>query len=254
MESLGVPIDWYRTSLFSKRDALFFEQGGEESVELAVRMLQLEGYERVLDLATASGGRTIELCRRGFDVVGAEADTYLLEMASGEAELNGLEPSFVEEDPRYITFDSEFDVVLSLGGGALEHFDYDEENERAFRAAARALRPGGRLLMQLPNLIFIEAHLPARTWIEDDKTVELVEQWWTEPSKRLEGTRRTLIGGEAMESCAEHTPFQRRLYGIEELADVFNSVGLRLGDVFDESGKPCVPTDEQRQLFVEARV
>jgi SAM-dependent methyltransferase len=216
-------------------------------------MLGPKGDERVLDLACATGRRTLELCRRGFDVVGVDIRADLLEVAGCEAEMLDLWPFFVEEDPRYLEFEREFDLVLSLGGGAFEHFEYDEENLRAFGAAARALRPKGRLLMQIPNVLHVEAHLPERVWIKEAEAVDLVEQEWNEGTRRIDGTRTSFLACEAPDE-AEPEPFQRRLYTVEELAETFESVGLRLADVFDEDGAPCVPTDVQQQLYVEARV
>jgi SAM-dependent methyltransferase len=249
----AVPVDWYRNSFSPNFHALYWEEGGEEKAELALAMLRPDGYERILDLACATGRRTLELSRRGFDVVGVDIRDGLLEVAGCEAEMEDLWPYFVEEDPRYLDFHEEFDLVLSLGGGAFEHFDYDEENLRAFEAAARALRPGGRLLMQIPNVLYVEAHLPDRVWFTDSEAVELVEQHWNEPTRRLDGVRTTILDCELGED-AETAPFQRRLYTIEELAEVFDSVGLRLADVFDERGVPCAPSDVQQELYVEARV
>jgi SAM-dependent methyltransferase len=247
----GVPVDWYRSSFSPNFHSLNWEEGGEEKAELALAILKPEGSERILDLACATGRRTLELCRRGFDVVGVDIRDGLLEVAGCEAERLGLWPYFVEEDPRYLEFDREFDLVLSLGGGALEHFDFDEENRRAFEAAARALRPGGRLLMQVPNVLHVESHLPERTWIAVNGAVELIEQFWNAPTRRIDGTRTSLLACEPLED-AEPVPFQRRLYSIEELAEVFDSVGLHLADVFDEEGAPCVPSDVQQELYVEA--
>jgi SAM-dependent methyltransferase len=252
--STGVaPVDWYRTSFSANFHALYWEEGGEEKAELALAMLEPEGHERILDLACATGRRTLELSRRGFNVVGVDIRRELLEVAGCEAETEGLWPYFVEEDPRYLQFDEEFDLVLSLGGGAFEHFDFDEENARAFEAAARALRPGGRLLMQMPNVLHIEADLPPRTWLAGGEAVDLVEQYWNEPTRRLDGTRKSMIEGEDPED-AEPVPFQRRLYSVEEVAEIFEAVGLVLNDVFDEHGAPCTPTDAQQEIFVEARM
>jgi SAM-dependent methyltransferase len=249
---MGAPVDWYRTSFASNFEALYWEEGAEEKVALALRMLGLEGHERLLDLACAIGRRTLELSRRGFDVVGVDIREELLEVAGGEAERKGLRPYFVAEDPRYLEFEREFDLVLSLGGGAFEHFDYDEENLRAFAAAARALRPGGRLLMETPNVLHVEAHLPERTWFDGGNAVDLVEQDWNGPARRLDGTRRSMLECEEPEE-AEPVPFQRRLYTVEELAEIFESLGLRLANVFDEHGAPCAPTDAQQEIYVEAR-
>jgi SAM-dependent methyltransferase len=246
------PVDWYLTSFAANFQSLYWEEGADEKVALACAMLDLEGHEIILDLACATGGRTLALSRLGFDVVGADPRPELLEVAGGEAEIEGLETGFFEVDPRAMEFDRQFDVVLSLGGGAFEHFGDDRQCVEAFEAASRALRPGGRLLMQLPNVLHVEAHLPERTWLLSGNAVELIEQCWNEPAHRLDGTRRSLIECEAPEHM-EAFDFQRRLYTIEELADVFNLVGLRLGDVFDEQGRPCAPSDVERELFVEAR-
>lgn len=251
-KAAGVPVDWYRTSFAADVSVLSFEHGGEESAQLAIGMLELDGFERILDLACATGGRTLELSREGFDVIGIDVSGDLLEVAGAEAEEQDLLPWFYEEDPRHMEFEREFDVVLSLGGGAFEHFDYDEENLRAFRAAARALRPGGRLLMQTPNVLYVETHLTPRTWFQDGETIELIEQRWSEPIRRLEGVKRTLVEFDSPQDC-EPEPFQRRLYAIEELAEIFEDVGLRLADVFDEHGRPCAPSDVEQELYVEAR-
>jgi SAM-dependent methyltransferase len=250
---MGIPVDWYRTSFAPNFHSLYWEEGGEEKAQLALAMLQPDGHERILDLACATGRRTLELSRSGFDVVGVDIRQELLEVAACEAEMKDLWPHFVEEDPRYLEFEREFDLVLSLGGGAFEHFDYDEENLRAFQAAARALRPGGRLLMQAPNVLHVEAHLPDRTWLEGSEAVDLVEQYWNEPTRRLDGTRRSMLECEDPEE-AEAVPFQRRLYSVEELAEIFETVGLRLANVFDEHGAPCAPTDVQQEIYVEACV
>jgi SAM-dependent methyltransferase len=252
MSSGGVPVDWYRTSFSPNYEALFFERGGEQKAALALQILKAEGYERILDLACATGRRTLELSRRGYNVVGVDLHGCLLEVAACEAKQEGLWPHFVEEDPRDLEFEEEFDFVLSLGGGAFGHYDYDEEDMRAFRAAARAVRRGGRLLMQVPNVLHAEAHLPERTWICEGEITELVSQHWNEGTRRLDGTTQFLVAPESPED-SDPEPFQRRLYTVEELADILGEVGLRFADVFDEHGERCVPTAAQKELFVEAR-
>ena len=250
---MGVPVDWYRTSFATNFHSLYWEEGGEEKAALALAMLKPDGSERILDLACATGRRTLELSRRGFDVVGVDIRGELLEVAGCEAETLDLWPYFVEEDPRYLDFDREFDLVLSLGGGAFEHFDFDEENLRAFEAAARALRPGGRLLMQVPNVLHVEAHLPEEISISTGEAEEVIEQYWNEPTRRIDGTRTSFLSCEDDED-AQPEPFQRRLYSVEELAAIFDSIGLHLADVFDERGAPCVPTDAQQEIYVEGRL
>lgn len=252
MSAGAVPLDWYRTSFSENFHSLYWEEGGEEKVRLALSMLKPRAGVRVLDLACATGRRTLELSRRGFDVVGVDIRDELLEVAGCEAEMQGLWPYFVEEDTRYLDFEEEFDLVLSLGGGAFEHFDLDEENLRAFEAAARALRPEGRLLMQAPNVLHVERHLPESVRISGGRAEEEIEQYWNAPTRRIDGTRASYLE-EDPGAMPEAVPFQRRLYTVEELAEVFQAVGLSLSNVFDEHGAPCAPSDSQQEIYVEAR-
>jgi SAM-dependent methyltransferase len=248
----NLPVDWYRSTFSGDTRTLFWEDGVEEKVELALAMLAPDGDERILDLACTSGKRTLELNRRGFEVVGTDVDEYLLEVGGGEAEREGLDPTFHESDPRQLDFLREFDLALSLSGGAFGYFGEDEDDRVAFQRVSQALRPGGRLLMQTPNVIYVETQLPERTWLPSEATVQLVEQAWDETTGCLEASMTAMIEGEGSEED-EPVPFRRRIYTVEELAQIFESVGMELVDVFDEDGDPCAPTEDQQQIFVEAR-
>lgn len=252
MGAAAIPVDWYRTSFAENFQALYFEEEGEEKAELAMAMLRVERGARVLDLACATGRRTLELTRRGFEVIGVDIRAPLLEVAACEVERDDLWPWFVEEDPRYMDFEEEFDIVLSLGGGALEHFEYDEENLRAFEAAARALRRRGRLLMQIPNVLFVERHLPDTVRLTEGGAEDVIEQCWNAPTHRLDGVRTSRLD-EDPNWPSDAVPFQRRLYTIEELAEIFEFLGLSLTNVFDEHGAPCAPSATEQELYVEAR-
>lgn len=252
MRSVDLPVDWYVSSFADGYDALFWEEGGEERAQLAMDMLRPGRDDRILDLACGSGRRSLELSRHGFQVVGIDIRGTLLEMGGCTAASDDLCAYFHEADPRSMGFYREFDVVLSLGAGAFGHFEVEEEDQRAFAAAARALRPGGRLLVQMPNVIHVEAGLPERTEVATGDVTQVIEQRWNEATRRLEGTRLSIVDGE-LAGDGSPEPFERRLYSVEELAETFDSLELRLNDVFDEDGDPCAPSEEQRDIYVEAR-
>jgi SAM-dependent methyltransferase len=246
-----VPVDWYRSSPSEDTRPLYWEEGAPEKVALAVEVLGLTGRERILDLACMTGQRTLELARRGYCVVGTDVDEFLLEVGGCEAELEDLYPFFTEADPRELEFLREFEVVLSLGGGAIGHFEDDADDLRVLQCVSRALRPGGRLLMQTPNLAYVERRLPDTALFESKETISTVEQTWNERSRRIAGWCTSTVEGEARADGP--APFSRRVYSIEELAELFESVGLELCDVYDEEGKRCAPTETQQELYVVAR-
>lgn len=224
----------------------------EMEVERALAMLKPEGGERVLDLACGTGRHSRELTRRGFEVVGVDISPELLEMAEREAAEAGLEISFLEADLRELGLSDEFDLVLSLNDGAIGYFETDEENRRTFEVVARALRAGGGHLMQLPNVLHAEHNLPAKSWIVGESTLELSDHHWNAEDRYIEGSTVPIRFGEVFERY-EEIPFRQRLYTVEELTEIYDSVGMRLANTFSGSGKPRRPKPNQFEIFVEGR-
>lgn len=224
----------------------------EAEVDRATMMLRPAGGERILDLACGIGRHTLELRRRGFEVVGVDISPELLEMADREATAQGLDVTFVEADLRNLDFSDEFDLVLSLNDGAVGYFETDEENYRTFQVVGQALRSGGGHLMQLPNVLHAERNLPAKTWIVGEQTLELSDHHWNAEDRYIEGSTVPIRFGEVFERY-EEIPFRQRLYTVEELAEIYDSVGMRLANTFAGSGKPRKPKPSQFEIFVEGR-
>ncbi|HZK16129.1 MAG TPA: class I SAM-dependent methyltransferase [Solirubrobacterales bacterium] len=248
-----VPPDWYRSGFPPITAAMPWADRTEAEVDRAIMMLRPEGGERVLDLACGIGRHSLELRRRGFEVVGVDISPQLLEIAAGEAELKQVEGiEFVEADLRELAFADEFDLVLSLNDGAVGYFETDEENRRTFEVIARALRAGGGHLVQLPNVLHAERNLPKKSWIVGESTLELSDHHWNAEDRYIEGSTVPIRIGEVFEKY-EEIPFRQRLYTAEELAEIYDSVGMRLANTFAGSGKPRKPKPNQFEIFVEGR-
>jgi len=250
--AVEVPPDWYRSGFPPITAAMPWADRTEAEVERAIMMLRPEGGERVLDLACGIGRHSLELRRRGFEVVGVDISADLLEMAEREAGAQSLEVSFMQADLRELELHDEFDLVLSLNDGAVGYFETDEENLRTFEVIARALRGGGGHLMQLPNVLHAEAHLPQKSWIVGESTLELSDHHWNAEDRYIEGSTVPIRLGEVFEKY-EEIPFRQRLYTAEELADIYDSVGMRLANTFAGSGKARKPKPTQFEIFVEGR-
>jgi 2-polyprenyl-3-methyl-5-hydroxy-6-metoxy-1,4-benzoquinol methylase len=251
--TIEVQSDWYRTAFSPEttRTRPWSDQT-ESEVDRALAMLAPDGGERVLDLACGTGPHSLELARRGFTVVGVDINADLLMAAQSDAESISASATFVQADLRELDFDAEFDFVLSLNDGAVGYFETEEENRRTFEVVSRALRPGGGHLMQLPNILYAESHLPQRTWIEGAEMVELVDHRWGRGTRHLEGSTTPIVFGEVFQR-PEPIPFRQRLYSVEELGEIYEEVGMSLANVFRGNGKPRPPKDTQFEIFVEGR-
>ncbi len=252
--SKEIPQDWYATAFDGASAEMAWTERTESEVNRALNMLRPQGGERVLDLACGSGRHSIELARRGFSVVGADISAELIEIANRDAAAAPeLEVSFVEGDLRELEFVAEFDLVLNLNDGAIGYLESDEENLRTFEVISRALRPGGRNLIQLPNVLYAKENLPQRSWIPSSSMVELVEHRWNKSNSYMEGAMIPIRFGESLENLEKRIEFRQRLYSADELRAIYASVGMELASVFNGSGKRRDPKPSQFEVFFEAR-
>ncbi|HUC07367.1 MAG TPA: class I SAM-dependent methyltransferase [Solirubrobacterales bacterium] len=248
-----IPQDWYR-SAFPPEETLkrpWADRTGVE-VDRALAMLGAQGGERVLDMACGTGRHSHELARRGFEVVGTDISPDLLAIAEADAEAESLSASFLAVDLRELDFDQEFDLVLNLNDGAIGYFETEEENHRTFEVIAAALRPGGGNLLQLPNVLYAETHLPQTTWIAGEGMVELIDHRWEPRTRYLEGSTMPILVGEVFEGVSP-IPFRQRLYSVDELTEIYDSVGMEFSGVFRGTGKPRPPKDSQFEVFFSGR-
>jgi SAM-dependent methyltransferase len=246
-----IPQDWYETAFTGMSADMAWTERTESEIKRALTMLRPQGGERILDLACGTGRHSLELVRQGFSVVGVEIGEELVEIARKDAEEQGLEAEFIQGDLRELDYEEEFDIVLNLNDGAVGYFETDEENHRTFEVIARALKSGGQNLVQLPNVLYAREHLPQRSWIPSDSMVELVEHRWNKKDRYMEGAMIPLRFGEVLEEL-KGIEFRQRLYTIDELREIYSSVGMTLERSFHGNGRPKEPTEAQFEIFVSA--
>lgn len=246
-----IPQDWYATAFDGATAEMAWTERTEAEVNRALKMLRPQGGERVLDLACGSGRHSLELVRQGFSVVGVEISSELIEIARRDAEAQGLEATFIEGDLRELDFEEEFDIVLNLNDGAVGYFETDEENHRTFEVISRSLKSGGKNLIQVPNVLYARARLPQRSWIPSSNMVELVEHRWNKGDRYMEGAMIPLRFGEVLEEL-KGIEFRQRLYTVDELREIYSSVGMTFERVFHGNGRPKEPTEAQFEIFASA--
>ena len=156
--------DWYRYgwSLDLKKQS--WTQDTERQVDFIIQTLGLTGCERILDLACGYGRHSLALARRGFSVTGVDLTSVLIDDAVETAKAESLPATFICSDIRDVLFDNEFDVVLNLADGAIGYLENDAENLKIFDVIARALRPGGKHIMDICNADHARHYFPKKHW------------------------------------------------------------------------------------------
>ena len=83
-----------------------------------------------------------------------DLSTAQLARARAKAAERGLTVDFRPADARELPFAAEFDLALMLCEGAFPLMETDDMNFRILQGAARALRPGGKLIFTTLNGLF----------------------------------------------------------------------------------------------------
>jgi SAM-dependent methyltransferase len=100
----------------------------------------------VLDLACGHGRIANRLVARGAEVTGLDVTPRFLELAREDAAARGVEVEYVQRDMRSLPWTERFDRVVNW----FTAFGYfDDGNRKVLAEVARALRPGGRLAIEL---------------------------------------------------------------------------------------------------------
>jgi SAM-dependent methyltransferase len=103
-------------------------------------MLGAHAGERILDVGCGTGHLTAEIAAAGANVVGVDQSPAMIE----QARANFPALRFDVQDARSLPYDGEFDAVFS---NAVLH--WVQPAEQAVAGLSRALKPGGRLVVEL---------------------------------------------------------------------------------------------------------
>ncbi|WP_239133720.1 SAM-dependent methyltransferase [Rugosimonospora africana] len=219
---------------------------GQADAELAWRLLELRPDLNVLDLACGHGAMANQLAARGCRVTGLDSSTVFLDRARADADAAGLRVEYVAGDMRALPWTGHFDRIVNWST-AFGYFD-DDTNRAVLSGIAAALRPGGRLAMDLDNLTaFLAAYCPSRVVAARDNGDMLVDRYHLDAvTGRFEAERTVVRDGRARKLT-----FVKRLFGFPELRDWLLGAGFATVHGFGEDGKPLT-ADHRRMVVVAA--
>jgi SAM-dependent methyltransferase len=210
--------------------------------------LELPAGARILDLAGGYGRIAIPLAQRGYRVTVQDLSAEFLRIGRERAEAAGVEVEWRHGDMRDVPASADFDAVISVFS-SFGYFEKDEDNERVLHAAGGALKPGGRLLVDVINRELVARGDPFTHWTEAPDALALDRTTFDLTTGRAD-TQRTfydLRSGERKDYS-----FNLRLYTPPEYRRILGQAGF--AEVSFYGGLDRSPlTRESRRLVVLAR-
>ena len=200
-------------------------QATQSEAEFVIDAMGLSPGAQVLDIGCGYGRHAMELAARGFHVVGLDLSTPLLVRGGEEAMRRGLEINFVRGDMRELDFDAQFDGAYCMFS-TFGYFD-DETNKKTVSNIARALKPGGRVMIEILNRDYVIADLPTRVWWEGEGCVVLEEVELNYFSSRIQVNRSVVFDdGRQLEQ-----EISVRAYSLHEVGKLMHAAGFRVLEV-----------------------
>ena len=148
---------WYE-ELFEnygiKYDDENFTQGTFGECDFIEKEIEYNKETKILDIGCGTGRHSIELSKRGYDLVGIDLSESLLKRAKEKTIEQNLQIVFQKHDARNLPFLRQFDLVIMLCEGAFPLMETDEMNFQILQNAANALKPKGKLIFTTLNGLF----------------------------------------------------------------------------------------------------
>lgn len=208
----------------------------EKETELIVKLLGICGGEDVLDLPCGMGRIALRLAARGCRVVGVDFVEAQLDLARAQAAAAGVTIDYRQGDMRLLAADEKYDVAINWFT-SFGNFD-DATNSDVLVRYATALRPGGKLLLEVlhPERFFVR--FPPRTWesrgvyeLDDDV---LVDRYFYDAATGALNWKRTLVRA----GVTYRFDYQKRTYRCPEIKALLLAAGFSSAEAFDEQGRP----------------
>lgn len=211
--------------------------------DLVWRLLDLRPEHAVLDLACGHGPLANPLAARGCRVTGLDSSAVFLDRARTDAAAAGVDVDYVLGDMRRLEWTARFDRVVNWST-AFGYFD-DDTDRAVLAGIARALRPGGRLAIDLDNLTaYLASYTPSRVVAARDDDL-MVDRYRLDPvTGRLEAERTVVRDGRA-----RRLTFVKRLFGFPELRDWLRDAGFADVRAYGEDGR-ALAADHRRMIVV----
>jgi ubiquinone/menaquinone biosynthesis C-methylase UbiE len=159
-----------------------------DQARYVVKKLNLKRGSRFLDCPCGIGRIALPMAKRGIRVTGVDITTSYLEELKRKAEHLKLKIELHHLDMRRIDFKNQFDAAGNLGS-SLGYSDKESDDLIVIRRIYRALKPGGKFMLNLTNRDWILTNFTSRDWCQagnvkilqernfDYRTSKIIANW-----------------------------------------------------------------------------
>src|SRR5260370_36250376 len=150
-------VDFFRSGYLNVYGHTCAEERAQKEACFVATALDLKPGASVLDLCCGQGRHAVELAKRGLRVTGLDLNSEYLELTRRAAEANKVQLETVAADMREIPFENKFDAIANMYS-SFGYLESEAEDLKVLESAAKALKSGGGLLLDMLNREWAVAH------------------------------------------------------------------------------------------------
>ena len=218
-------------------------------VEFIEKTLALKKDEHILDICCGDGRHLVILAKKGYRVIGIDYSEFILRVALKKAKGIRTNINLVRADMKNIPFVRYFDATYSF----FTSFGYfsDKENLRTLKEINKALKPGGRFLIDVFNPLNVIKNIQKRTWFQPDPDTFVIEEIIIDPIKMMSRNKRYIVdkkGGFAEKE------FIVRMYVYPEMVEMLQNAGFEYIDTFGSRQGEPYRTESKRMIILSKKI
>ena len=238
-------------SVFEEDYLYFYEtlltpERTQHEVELICRLLDLKTGTTILDLACGHGRISNQLAACGYNVTGLDSTAFFLEKARQAAASDGVKVEYLQGDMRSLPFCDRFNCIINCFT-AFGYFD-DQENRLALAQAYRALKVGGKLLIDIQNLSYILQEFKTDLVTERDGNYMLARSRYDALTNRTYTKRIIIRNGRVRRG-----EYFVRNFTFPEIRDWLIQTGFSQVEGYGYDGEP-LGLDSRRMIVVAVKL
>ena len=200
---------------------------------------------KILDVCCGIGRHALELAKRGYRITGVDITQQYLDVAAARARRRKVKIALERRDMRKLGYRGEFDAAI-LMWTSFGYFENEKDNMKSLRVIHRALRPGGKFLIDLINRDWLIRNFQPHGWMEAGKEYVLERRQFDPSTSRMHSEWVCIGEGEVA-----RRETNLRVYSLHELLEMLERAGFGITAAFGDQ-ENVMPTPEHRMLSILA--
>jgi ubiquinone/menaquinone biosynthesis C-methylase UbiE len=237
--------DWIKVYDYKKQDI-------RREVKALKQLLGLPRGGNILDVGCGDGRISLTLARQGYQVSGLDYSPSLLAVAAKKASRARLNIEWLKRDMRDIGIEAQFDAAIDIFT-SFGYFLNEGDDIKALRSIHRALKPDGKLVLDIENLFFISQAVRSGNGGPTYRPIDNYQGWVEEitgfdpAEQRVNTSLRIWFPKKGIVKCGKAS---FRVYSLVEMKRLLGEAGFTVQNVFGDFGLNPYNLDSERMILL----